>query len=287
MVTGQTVKVRQIGGLDGLIHILTAGQCGGGTNCVASTDSGEATGITYTALADGPVYIVVESWGNPSASTTFDVRIDRYQCGNGVIEAAETCDDGNTNAGDGCSATCTLQTGFACDAGSPSVCYDVSACGTNTACYLGPCTGTVVTGSATGLPANIPDNLPAGGVNLTVPIAATGTIQKMVVRFGATHTWDSDIDMFLTGPAGGTELDVCTDNGSTADNFVNTFIRDGVSAALSTGTAPFTGVYRPDAAFSAFTGQSVTGNWVFRVADDGSGDTGAVNTLDMAFCVTP
>jgi cysteine-rich repeat protein len=30
-------------------------------------------------------------------------------CGNGVIEGAEECDDGNTNDGDGCSSTCTLE----------------------------------------------------------------------------------------------------------------------------------------------------------------------------------
>ena len=31
------------------------------------------------------------------------------RCGNGVIEAGEQCDDGNTNAGDGCSPTCQLE----------------------------------------------------------------------------------------------------------------------------------------------------------------------------------
>jgi cysteine-rich repeat protein len=30
-------------------------------------------------------------------------------CGNGILEAGEACDDGNTDAGDGCSATCTIE----------------------------------------------------------------------------------------------------------------------------------------------------------------------------------
>ena len=30
-------------------------------------------------------------------------------CGNGVIETGETCDDGNTVSGDGCSSTCTTE----------------------------------------------------------------------------------------------------------------------------------------------------------------------------------
>ncbi|HXJ21894.1 MAG TPA: DUF4215 domain-containing protein [Polyangia bacterium] len=35
-------------------------------------------------------------------------------CGNGTIEAGETCDDGNQKDGDGCSHDCKLETGFMC-----------------------------------------------------------------------------------------------------------------------------------------------------------------------------
>jgi cysteine-rich repeat protein len=43
-------------------------------------------------------------------------------CGNGILEAGEGCDDNNTINGDGCSATCTVEPGYACSSGSPSVC---------------------------------------------------------------------------------------------------------------------------------------------------------------------
>ncbi|MBX3156571.1 MAG: DUF4215 domain-containing protein [Deltaproteobacteria bacterium] len=36
-------------------------------------------------------------------------------CGNGVIDAGETCDDGNRIDGDGCSASCTDETGGGSD----------------------------------------------------------------------------------------------------------------------------------------------------------------------------
>ena len=39
-------------------------------------------------------------------------------CGNGAIETGEACDDGNNNAGDGCSRSCTVETGFTCSATS-------------------------------------------------------------------------------------------------------------------------------------------------------------------------
>jgi len=34
-------------------------------------------------------------------------------CGNGIVEGAEACDDGNTVSGDGCSATCTVESASA------------------------------------------------------------------------------------------------------------------------------------------------------------------------------
>ena len=45
-------------------------------------------------------------------------------CGDGVIAPSETCDDGNTTAGDGCSATCAIEAGYAC-AGTPSACTTI------------------------------------------------------------------------------------------------------------------------------------------------------------------
>ncbi len=42
-------------------------------------------------------------------------------CGNAVVEGLEECDDGDLTDGDGCTASCTVEQGWAC-AGSPSVC---------------------------------------------------------------------------------------------------------------------------------------------------------------------
>ena len=46
-------------------------------------------------------------------------------CGNGVIEIGEQCDDSNSNSGDGCSSTCSVESGWTC-AGEPSSCTEVS-----------------------------------------------------------------------------------------------------------------------------------------------------------------
>jgi len=45
-------------------------------------------------------------------------------CGDGVRDGTETCDDGNTTSGDGCDASCRIETGYACS-GTPSACATV------------------------------------------------------------------------------------------------------------------------------------------------------------------
>lgn len=47
-------------------------------------------------------------------------------CGNAGTETGETCDDGNTTSGDGCSATCQTEAGFTCNG---AVCTKNATCG--------------------------------------------------------------------------------------------------------------------------------------------------------------
>ena len=56
-------------------------------------------------------------------------------CGNGIIEASETCDDGDTIDGDGCSSACQVEPGWSCE-GEPSVCT-LSCCGLYNNGYTG------------------------------------------------------------------------------------------------------------------------------------------------------
>jgi cysteine-rich repeat protein len=70
-------------------------------------------------------------------------------CGNGIREAGEQCDDGNTTNGDGCSSTCMVETPTTCDlipqAGcttTSSPACDLDATGASTACRAVTGTGT-------------------------------------------------------------------------------------------------------------------------------------------------
>jgi len=60
-------------------------------------------------------------------------------CGDGALEGAEACDDGNTNANDGCSSTCVVESGWLCD-GAPSTC--LTTCGDGVLAGLEACDDT-------------------------------------------------------------------------------------------------------------------------------------------------
>jgi cysteine-rich repeat protein len=60
--------------------------------------------------------------GEPLGAEPVSELVDPV-CGDGDV-VGEACDDGNTASGDGCSATCTVETGWQCD-GSPSTCATV------------------------------------------------------------------------------------------------------------------------------------------------------------------
>jgi cysteine-rich repeat protein len=70
-------------------------------------------------------------------------------CGDGVIDAPETCDDGNTTPGDGCSSACQVEECYSCT-GEPSTCTplgdgsgcdDGNVCTQTDTCTSGTCTG--------------------------------------------------------------------------------------------------------------------------------------------------
>lgn len=65
----------------------------------------------YSLAANTTVYLRVIDYGDNTAIAKYHAVIDIHGsvCGDGVVVAPETCDDGNTAAGDGCSATCTIQ----------------------------------------------------------------------------------------------------------------------------------------------------------------------------------
>jgi len=64
--------------------------------------------------------------GTPASTYTLGGQVGTA-CGNGTKSFSEGCDDGNVASGDGCSSTCTVESGYACNTATPNVC--TTTCG--------------------------------------------------------------------------------------------------------------------------------------------------------------
>jgi cysteine-rich repeat protein len=87
------------------------------TGCVVGS-SGKISTLSNRLIQPGEQLMVVASTNSagPTGAYTLDIStVGTVACGNGLLEGAEKCDDGNANAGDGCSDTCTLEPGFSCE----------------------------------------------------------------------------------------------------------------------------------------------------------------------------
>lgn len=77
--------------------------------------SGGETTMELPVFAGTPVSVIVDGYAGSTGDFTLDIAVSAAVCGNGIAELPETCDDGNKAAGDGCSATCTLEAGGVLD----------------------------------------------------------------------------------------------------------------------------------------------------------------------------
>ena len=75
--------------------------------------------------------------------------------------------------------------------------------------------------------------------------------------------------------------------GGAGDDYLGTVFDDGASLAIADGAAPFDDSFRPEQPLSTATGQPVAGTWSLTVYDAAGGDTGTVQSFELALCVTP
>ncbi len=130
---------------------------------------------------------------------------------------------------------------------------------------------------STDVPKTIPN---LATITSILPISQTGTIIDLDVKLNITHSYDADLDVFLIAPDGN-RVELFTDVGSSGDNFTNTVLDDEAATAITSGTAPFTGSYRPEGSLSVLDGKSITGTWTLEITDDAAGNTGTLNSWSL------
>ena len=147
------------------------------------------------------------------------------------------------------------------------------------------------------------DNGCSGGNGVTSQINVTGqpspvSSSKIAVRINITHTWDTDLRIYLYPSTGVGVLVLAAENGGSGDNFTNTIFTDQAPGSITTGAAPFTGQYRPKggatecfasgkslATFATIGAGTVIPNgiWTLRIFDNGLYDLGTLNYWSLSF----
>ncbi len=98
---------------------------------------------------------------------------------------------------------------------------------------------------------------------------------------------DSDLEFYLIHQS--VTDTIIYQAGGNGANFTGTNLNDFVSIPISNGTAPFTGSFRPYKPLSQFNNLDPSGDWILKIYDRGTGNTGTLEawTLNISYGINP
>lgn len=132
-------------------------------------------------------------------------------------------------------------------------------------------------------PVAIPDADPAGAAK-TLTITDDFLIDDLDITVNITHTYVSDLDLYLVSPWGDSvQLAEDPTTFPAGANMTNCRFDDEAEEAFDyeTLTAPFTGSWRPFATLEAFDGFTTAGAWRLRAIDNEAADTGTIGIFTI------
>jgi subtilisin-like proprotein convertase family protein len=115
----------------------------------------------------------------------------------------------------------------------------------------------------------------------TITIDQDLTVTDVNVKLNISHTYDSDLYIYLVGPDG-TTVDLVANRGGGGNHFTNTWLDDEATRLVRNGKAPFSGAYRPEQPLSALDGTNARGVWTLYVYDGFGADIGTLNSWSLA-----
>lgn len=150
------------------------------------------------------------------------------------------------------------------------------------------------------------DGYGGAGENLNLPVTGVGILNINAARIDSVKldismTWNSDMQIWLESPSGEI-LELSTNNGGSSDNYTNTIFSDLAVENVVNGSAPFSGMYKPEGRLNTleinpgndnpagtytfantFAGISADGIWKLRICDAVTGDVPLVNSWSIHF----
>ncbi len=135
--------------------------------------------------------------------------------------------------------------------------------------------------NSTDTPIPITDN---NTITSTINVPDSGLLADLNVQLDITHTYDGDLTGTLTAPDG-TVITLFSRIGGNGDDYSGTIFDDEAGQAITDGSPPYAGEFRPEEALSGLDGISITGDWILSITDSAGGDIGSLNSWSM-FVVT-
>ncbi|RMG10313.1 MAG: hypothetical protein D6729_19665, partial [Deltaproteobacteria bacterium] len=122
-------------------------------------------------------------------------------------------------------------------------------------------------------------------LTLPPPLDPMATIGDVDVGVTISHTWNSDLDIFLEyddGSGNPVCVELSTDNGSSGDGYIGVVFDDEAMATIAGApTGVLSGRYQPEAPLNVLDGLPTTGTWTLWVSDDAFGDTGTLDEFSV------
>ena len=118
-------------------------------------------------------------------------------------------------------------------------------------------------------------------VTSQLAIADSYLVRDLNVQVKVTHGSLSDLKLELIAPDG-TTIMLCNYRDLKGTNLTNTIFDDEAPVAITAGSAPYSGRYRPVQPLSSLDGEDIKGTWKLRISDNvKNGKTGTFNSWTL------
>ena len=133
------------------------------------------------------------------------------------------------------------------------------------------------------VPRPLPDLIP---ITSAVTVADTRVVRDVEVKLTITHAYVSDLAIVLIGP-NGVRVELSLRNGGSGDNYVDTIFDDEAAQSITTGSAPFTGRFRPQQPLAVLDGIPANGTWTLEITDMSPPDVGTLDAWSLSLTTGP
>ncbi len=107
-----------------------------------------------------------------------------------------------------------------------------------------------------------------------------GAIVDLNVTLNISFSRDASLVLTLISP-NNTRITLANKVGGSGANFTNTVFDDSAAIAITSGTAPFSGTYRPASPLAALIGTAPNGTWKLEVANSSTTRIGSVTSWSL------